>query len=167
MFILPGCENTATEPNPISVPWIWIGPFHIAFMQFQTQSIAHVRQPSFNWSDLRKFWERTALLIFSMCSLTSTYSFFFLIMHCWFCFAELKQSSLGYCFLHYIRVWKYAKTEVRLSTALDYNWPPSIHVLESQVSKSELRRSTKGDNICHLNSCAVKAVICFMEENAD
>ena len=65
-----------------------------------------------NWSVLRTFWKRAALLIFSMCLLVFLYMFFW----------TQKQPSFHPCFLCYIHVWTCIEAVMMLYTILA--WSP-------------------------------------------
>lgn len=72
--------------------------FRLAFVLSHIEYTVCARQWYLNWSVLRRFWERTALIIFSMCWLMfiSTFS--------WSGSSEVKQPSSEHCFLWYICV---------------------------------------------------------------
>lgn len=89
---------------------------------------------------LRKIWERTALLIFTVCLLAFICLFF---NHVFIFFTKLKHPSLDHCFLCYTSVQKYTETIVKLSTASDCRRPHSSWCFDLRFTRQDQLRSAE------------------------
>lgn len=62
------------------------------------------------------------------------------------CFSEIKQYSLGHCFLCYIHVEKNTESEVRLSVSLDCSMPHSFMSSDPRLNRHDHHRMIEVNN---------------------